>query len=70
MAQTVREALVALYTATGGPYWKNKTNWGSDADLSDWFGVTAVDGEEGRVMELDLYTNNLRAMYETVVDAA
>eukprot|EP00752_Nemacystus_decipiens_P017045 g15262.t1 len=58
MAQTDREALVALYIATDGPNWENKTNWDTDADLSAWFGVTAND--QGRVVELSLSGNNLR----------
>lgn len=60
MAQTDREALVALYSATDGPNWKHKTNWGSGAPLSDWYGVTAND--QGRVVELQLYDNNLQGM--------
>ena len=60
MAQTDRAALVALYDATDGPYWKNKTHWGTHADLSDWYGVTA--NEQGRVVELSLGANNLRGI--------
>ena len=44
MAQTSpesdREALVALYNATGGPNWKGNDNWLSDVPISEWFGVT------------------------------
>ena len=36
---TDREILVAFYHATGGPNWKNNTNWLSDKRLSDWYGV-------------------------------
>eukprot|EP00752_Nemacystus_decipiens_P005484 g4965.t1 len=58
MVQTDREALVALYDATDGPNWAIKTNWGSDAPVSDWYGVKAND--QGRVVELSLEANNLR----------
>ena len=57
MAQTDRDALLALYNATDGPNWKNKTNWNTDADLSEWHGV---DVNEGRVAKLRLIGNNLR----------
>ncbi|CAN0253914.1 unnamed protein product [Ectocarpus sp. 12 AP-2014] len=58
MAQTDREALVALYVATDGPNWTQQTNWGSGAPLSDWHGVTTND--QDRVLELHLETNNLQ----------
>eukprot|EP00752_Nemacystus_decipiens_P016381 g14643.t1 len=58
MAQTDRDALSALHNATDGPKWKNNTNWNTDADLSEWYGVK-LNGE-GRVAELSLGNNNLR----------
>lgn len=56
-ATTDRVALMALYNATGGPSWKNKTSWGTTATLGQWYGVT-VDNE-GRVTALQLESNNL-----------
>ena len=56
-AETDREALVALYNATGGAYWGFKDNWLSDAPLGEWYGVTTND--DGRVIELDLSGNIL-----------
>ena len=53
-----RDILVALYEATGGPYWVNSSNWLTKAPLQDWHGV-AVDGE-GRVSHLSLRGNDLR----------
>ena len=50
---TDREVLEAFYHATGGPEWNNRTNWLSEAPLSDWFGVK-TDGS-GRVTRLALY---------------
>lgn len=61
MAQTDREALLALYLSTDGPNWSDKTNWGTDADLSDWHGVRVND--EGRVVGLRLSFNNLRGIF-------
>ncbi|CAM9092024.1 unnamed protein product [Laminaria digitata] len=58
MTQTDREALVALYNATGGPSWKENTNWNTDADLSQWHGIKTSD--QGRVVGLTLNSNNLQ----------
>ena len=56
-AATEREALEALYNATGGANWTNNTNWLSEEPLSEWHGVT-VDSN-GCVARLDLYRNQL-----------
>ena len=52
-----REALIALYHATGGPNWTSSTNWLSDEPLGEWYGVT-ID-EDGRVTRLVLQGNGL-----------
>ncbi len=52
-----RAALVALYHATDGPNWRNRTNWLSDAPLNEWHGIT-TDGS-GRVVTVDLFLNGL-----------
>ena len=63
-ARTEREALVALYKATGGDNWKNNTNWCTDAPISSWYGIT-TGGELGlsdyadNVCEIVLDNNNL-----------
>ena len=54
--QQEREALIALYEATGGDNWTNNTNWCSDKPLSEWYGVGFMDGH---VINLDLMENNL-----------
>ena len=51
-----RDALMALYQATDGDNWTDKTNWLTDADLSTWHGVTV---SSGRVTRLRLDGNNL-----------
>ena len=48
--ETNREALVALYNATGGPNWYLNDNWLRDVPISEWEGVTTDDN--GRVTEL------------------
>ena len=48
---------MALYDATGGNSWTDSTNWGTDEPLDRWHGVRTDDA--GRVVELDLYVNNL-----------
>lgn len=60
MSETDREALVALYNATGGASWNNNRNWNTDADLSKWHGVQA-DGD-GRVVSLRLCNNNMQGI--------
>jgi hypothetical protein len=53
-----REALLALYRATGGENWEYSDNWNTPEPVDDtWHGVT-VDSE-GRVIELDLAANGL-----------
>ena len=52
-----REVLEALYEATGGSTWSDRTNWMSDAPLSDWYGV-GTNGD-GRVTRLHLHRNGL-----------
>ena len=54
-AKTDRDALVALYNATGGQNWNNYDNWSSEAPLGEWYGVTTDDN--GRVVHLDLRSN-------------
>ena len=54
---TDRDALVALYNATGGPNWTNSANWLSNRPLGEWHGVTT--DASGRVTELDLNSNQL-----------
>ena len=55
-ATSDREALMALFEATNGANWHNSTNWGTDADLSDWYGVWTWGG---RVTQVVLRGNGL-----------
>ena len=52
-----RDILIAFYNAMGGDGWNNKTNWGSDQPLNEWYGV-GLD-ETGHVRNLILSNNNL-----------
>ena len=52
-----REELARVYDALGGDGWTNSENWGTDAPLAEWYGVT-TDGE-GRITELDMSDNGL-----------
>ncbi len=56
-AETDRDALSALYNATGGPGWTNNGNWLSDEPLGEWYGVDT--DTTGRVIALDLHDNRL-----------
>ena len=53
-----REALEALYDATGGADWTNAANWMTEFPLESWHGVT-VDEDSGRVTGLRLAENGL-----------
>ena len=35
-----RGPLLKFYEATGGPGWVNSENWGTDAPIDTWYGVT------------------------------
>ena len=52
-----RGILIALYDATGGPEWRNSSDWLTDAPLGEWYGVSTDAG--GRVVGLDLQRNGL-----------
>lgn len=60
-----RKALVAFYNATGGDKWKNNTNWCSDKDISEWYGVK-VNGE-GKVVEINLKDNKLSGSIQSTI---
>lgn len=61
-----RAALMAIFDATNGPGWSEKTNWGSDSDVSQWNGVY-VD-EEGYVVRLRLNNRGLKGTLPDVFD--
>ena len=59
-----RAALVALYNATDGPNWTDKTNWLSVTEpIGNWRGVTT--NADGRVTTLDLPSNGLSGALPT-----
>ncbi|MDE2751147.1 MAG: Ig-like domain-containing protein [Gemmatimonadota bacterium] len=51
-SESDREALIALYNATGGPNWVRSDNWLSDRPLDDWYGIDTDD--LGRVVDVSL----------------
>ena len=60
-----REALVALYNATGGPNWTNRTNWLNDRPLNEWHGV--ITNADGRVVRIELDQNGLNGEFPAAV---
>ena len=60
-----REALMEIYHALGGDNWTNKTNWGSDKPLNEWYGIwtSSYYDEDNKNVEcvthLSLNANNL-----------
>ena len=54
-----REALIAVYDATGGANWTNNTGWkGATGTECEWYGVQC-DFEKTRVEVVALFENNL-----------
>jgi len=51
-----REVLEILFKKTGGENWTDTTNWRSNKDIDEWYGVQA---HNGRVTLLTLGNNNL-----------
>ncbi len=50
-------ALIDFYNSTGGPKWKNNSNWLSESvSPCEWFGIKC---ENGHVVEIQLPDNNL-----------
>ena len=49
--------LVALYEATGGDNWPDKSGWQDDPSVAAWIGVSI--GGDGRITALDLIENGL-----------
>jgi Leucine-rich repeat (LRR) protein len=54
--QAEKDALVALYNATDGAHWTNKSGWLQAGDPCTWYGVTCA---EGHVTKLELRNNKL-----------
>ena len=52
-----RRVLPLVYDALGGSDWTNQRNWGTDAPLNSWYGVTT--DYEGYIIRLDLRANRL-----------
>ena len=52
-----RAALVALYNATDGANWRDKSGWLSNSPIGEWHGVTTY--ANGRVTDLNLSWNKL-----------
>ncbi|MBE6186454.1 MAG: redoxin domain-containing protein [Rikenellaceae bacterium] len=55
-----REALIALYKATGGDNWKYNNNWCSDKPVSEWDGIATYDN--GLVKWITMQNNNLNGV--------
>ena len=55
--KTDREVLMILFNGGRSHVWPRKENWGTDAPLSTWAGVST--DEEGRVTALSLPENQI-----------
>ena len=61
-----RSDLMKLYEAMGGESWTESANWGTDAPLETWFGIS-VDDSTGRVISINLNRNNLSGEVPTEI---
>ena len=52
-----RKILCSFYHNTNGDNWKNSTNWLSDMDIKEWYGVST--NKEGRVTGISLIDNGI-----------
>ena len=50
------QALIALYERTDGDHWADNSGWLGDQTPCSWYGVIC---EQGRIVELQLYYNQL-----------
>jgi hypothetical protein len=76
---TSRYALATLFYTTAGTTWYNQTNWLSNEHYCHWHGVTccnaitvgsvlcASPSDYGRIIEIDLYQNNLIGTISPVI---
>jgi Leucine Rich Repeat (LRR) protein len=65
-----RQALEALYKATDGGHWKHSVGWlGPRGSECNWHGVQCGSGGGGtvRILDLDLYENNLSGPIPTEI---
>jgi Leucine-rich repeat (LRR) protein len=53
-----RDVLILLYESLGGEQWNKQDNWGTNAPLTEWFGIREVD-DDGNVLKIQLDDNNL-----------
>src|SRR6476469_1855438 len=59
VSQKERDALIALYDATGGPQWTSSDNWkGAAGTECSWYGVNC-DDDQTKVIGLNLGGDNL-----------
>lgn len=65
-----REALIALYEATGGENWTRNDNWCSDKPVNEWYGIGSYfKGDRGAyVGEINLNNNNLSGVIPDIFD--
>lgn len=59
-ADTFRDALMEVYTNTGGGSWNDNSGWGSDTDYCSWYGVSCPLHTTGNIVGLQLSNNGLR----------
>jgi len=64
---TEREILEILYNETDGPNWGNNTNWCSNKDISEWYGIETFNKDRHFCIFDELYSGT--NPYEAVASA-
>jgi Leucine-rich repeat (LRR) protein len=59
-----RDALIAIYNATNGPFWVNSENWNTTEPVSTWTGVTVVGN---KIKSLNIGGFNLNGQIPTEI---
>ncbi|MCB0427994.1 MAG: Two component regulator three Y domain protein, partial [Mangrovimonas sp.] len=59
-----KEALISFYNSTNGSHWN--TTWDLESPVESWYGVTV---EDGKVVALELFKNNLEGQLPESIGA-
>jgi hypothetical protein len=65
LADIYTDTFACVYNASGGPFWKVKTNWLQTATICNWYGITCTGNITS--VAVDLKSNNLVGLLPDIV---